>query len=220
MSSVKKAVLDSDPARRTRHTLEELLEDVTPHNVGSEVSAGGPVGKEWAADPLPGARPLAKPGGVMATMGVFEKLNLKAQTEIVVLGAPPSFEVELGKLQGVKISRSLPKRARVAFALAFVTKLAEVESIAKSLSKLAEGDPVIWVAYPKGSSKRYKCEFNRDTGWAALGAAGFEAVRQVAIDEDWSALRFRRAEFIKAMTRDPSRAMSAEGSRRVARKRA
>ena len=153
----------------------------------------------------------------MATKGCFEKLNLKAQTEIVVLGAPPSFEVELGKLQGVKIIRSLPKRARVTFALTFVTRLAEVESMARSLPKLAEGDPVIWLAYPKGSSRRYECEFSRDTGWAALGAAGFEAVRQIAIDEDWSALRFRRVEFIKTMTRDPARAMSAEGSRRVAR---
>jgi hypothetical protein len=38
----------------------------------------------------------------------------------------------------------------------------------------------------------------------------------VAIDEDWSALRFRRAEFIKSMTRDPRRAMSAKGKSRVA----
>jgi len=27
--------------------------------------------------------------------------------------------------------------------------------------------------------------------------AGFDSVRQVAIDEDWSALRFRRVEYIK-----------------------
>jgi hypothetical protein len=32
---------------------------------------------------------------------------------------------------------------------------------------------------------------------------GFEPVRQIAIDEDWSALRFRRTDFIKSMTRDP-----------------
>ena len=30
-----------------------------------------------------------------------------------------------------------------------------------------------------------------------LRSAGFDAVRAVAIDEDWSALRFRRMEFIK-----------------------
>ena len=34
-----------------------------------------------------------------------------------------------------------------------------------------------------------------------MGDAGFEPVRMVAIDEDWSALRFRRVEFIKTMNR-------------------
>jgi hypothetical protein len=45
-------------------------------------------------------------------------------------------------------------------------------------------------------------------------AVGFEGVRQVAIDDQWSALRFRRAEFIETMNR--SWAMSAEGKRRMA----
>ena len=38
---------------------------------------------------------------------------------------------------------------------------------------------------------------NCDSGWPVLGAAGFEPVRMVAIDADWSALRFRRVEHIK-----------------------
>ncbi len=33
---------------------------------------------------------------------------------------------------------------------------------------------------------------------------GFDTVRQVAIDEDWSALRFRRVEFIKPSQSGPS----------------
>jgi len=70
----------------------------------------------------------------------------------------------------------------------------------------------LWFAYPKGSSKRYKCEFNRDNGWAVLGSLGFEGVRMVAIDEDWSALRFRRVEYVKNMTR--SFALSEEGKAR------
>lgn len=56
---------------------------------------------------------------------------------------------------------------------------------------------LLWFAYPKGTSKKYKCDFNRDDGWEPLRKLGFDTVRQVAIDEDWSALRFRRVEFIK-----------------------
>jgi hypothetical protein len=59
----------------------------------------------------------------------------------------------------------------------------------------------VWFAYPKGSSKRYKSEINRDHAWLSLGQEGFEPVSMVAIDEDWSAVRFRRLEFIKQMKR-------------------
>jgi uncharacterized protein YdhG (YjbR/CyaY superfamily) len=69
------------------------------------------------------------------------------------------------------------------------------------------------VAYPKGTSKRYKCEFNRDDGWTVFGEAGYEPVRMVAIDEDWSALRFRKVEKIGKMTR--SRAISEPGKERI-----
>lgn len=149
----------------------------------------------------------------MSTASVFTKLNLKDQTEIVVLNAPASFEPELATLRGVSIRSTLPRGGSVGFALAFVTRQAEVDAAARALVRLAEGDALLWFAFPKGSSKRYTCDFNRDTGWAVLGAAGFETVRLVAIDEDWSAMRFRRVEFVKSLTRDPKRALSAQGKR-------
>jgi hypothetical protein len=39
----------------------------------------------------------------------------------------------------------------------------------------------------------------------------------VAIDEDWSAARFRRVEFIKTMKRDSAYAMSKAGKARTAK---
>ena len=149
---------------------------------------------------------------------VFEKLNFKDHQEILVVNAPPSFEPELSRLKGVVVHRSAAAAAEISFCLAFVTKQQEVDAIARLVTAKAKGDAIIWFAYPKGTSKRYKCDFNRDSGWAALGAAGFEGVRLVAIDEDWSAMRFRRVEFIKSMNRDPKRAMSSGGRKKVARK--
>lgn len=149
---------------------------------------------------------------------LFKKLNLKNQSEILVLNAPESFQAELHSLQDVNVHRDAKKLKDVSFCIAFVTKLAEVERAAKQIARIAGGDPIVWIAYPKASSKNYTCEFNRDTGWKALGDAGFEGVRQVAIDEDWSALRFRRAEFIKSMTRDKKRAISRKGKSKAAKK--
>lgn len=148
---------------------------------------------------------------------VFEKLNLKGETEILVLNAPQSFEQELSALQGVTVLRSAAAAKQITFALAFATKQKDLDAISKSLAKKAAGDAAIWIAYPKGTSKKYKSEFNRDSGWHALGAAGFEPVRQVAIDEDWSALRFRRAEYIKTMRRRESMALSKAGRARTKR---
>lgn len=146
---------------------------------------------------------------------LFKKLNLKDRTEIVVLNAPRGFERETAALEGVDVRTSLEGVERTGFALVFASKQVEVDEHAARLAPLLAGDAVLWFAYPKGSSKRYTCDFNRDTGWAALGRLGFEPVRQVAIDEEWSALRFRRVEHIRSMKRDASRALSEEGRKRV-----
>jgi hypothetical protein len=130
--------------------------------------------------------------------GIFEKLNLKGQQEIVVLRPPESFQPELARLPVLTIHHHLESLPRIGFFLAFVTLKSEVEALARPLAERANGDATVWFAYPKGSSKRYKCDFNRDTGWEALQAEGFDTVRAVAIDEDWTALRFRRVEYIKA----------------------
>ena len=146
---------------------------------------------------------------------LFNKLNFKGQREIVVLNAPENFERELDALEGVTVHRDATTLDHVDFAIAFVITNAQLAAAADAILPRAQGDAVVWFAYPKGTSKRYKCEFNRDSGWAPLGAAGFEGVRQVAIDEDWSALRFRRAAFIKTMIRDEKRAMTEHGKARV-----
>ena len=129
---------------------------------------------------------------------LFKKLNLGAHQEIVVLNAPDSFEAELKQLKGVKILRDPTKPKNVGFGMAFAITQAQLDRASNILAGGSEGDAVIWFAYPKGTSKRYTCEFNRDSGWKVIVGAGFESVRMVAIDEDWSALRFRRVEYVKS----------------------
>jgi hypothetical protein len=129
--------------------------------------------------------------------GVFDKMKLKDETEILVLNAPASFEPELARLRGVTVHRSPADVKGVAFALAFVTTPSEVETASRAVAKKTKGDALVWFAYPKGTSKKYRSEINRDAGWDALGKAGFEGVAMVAIDEDWAAKRVRRREFIK-----------------------
>jgi hypothetical protein len=128
--------------------------------------------------------------------GLWEKLNLKNQREIVVLNAPDSFAAELEALGRVRVDRRISSVKELRFVLAFVVNKAELDKVAAMVVGKASGDALLWFAYPKSTSARYKCDFNRDSGWEILRQSGFDTVRQVAIDEDWSALRFRRIEFI------------------------
>jgi hypothetical protein len=133
---------------------------------------------------------------------LFKKLNFKDHAAVVVLQQPDSFTVEMENMAPfAKVSGSFEASYAANFVLAFALKQSEVDAFAHDFATKTTGDAVLWIAYPKSTSKRYKCDFNRDTGWAVLGTLGFEPVRQVAIDEDWSALRFRRVDFIKTMTR-------------------
>jgi len=129
---------------------------------------------------------------------VFQKLNFTTQPRIVVCNAPESFAGELSRLKDVEIVRDPRNPRAVQFALAFAVTQAQLDRFSVAFAAAAEGDAILWFAYPKGTSKRYSCEFNRDKGWHVITGAGFESVRQIAIDEDWCALRFRRSQFVKA----------------------
>lgn len=50
-----------------------------------------------------------------------------------------------------------------------------------------KNDGITWIAYPKGN----KADINRDTLWPIAGEIGLRPNGQVAIDDIWSALRFR-----------------------------
>lgn len=152
---------------------------------------------------------------------LFKKLNYKGQEQILVVNAPESFKKELDALvqsTEVTIYSDSAKPEAVTFAICFVMTQAEIDRFISAVERKLPGDVVIWICYPKASSKQYKCDFNRDTGFGILGDYGLEAVRQVAIDEDWSALRFRKVEYIKNITRRESFALTKEAKRRTNKK--
>jgi hypothetical protein len=128
---------------------------------------------------------------------LFNKLNFKEHKEICIINAPAEFDQEIVVMKTeAKINESLNDCNQADFMLAFVKTKKEIETIAAALQKKS-GDPVIWFGYPKKTSKNYHVEINRDSGWDSLRKIGLDTVRAVSIDDDWSALRFRKEEFIK-----------------------
>jgi len=147
---------------------------------------------------------------------LFKKLNYKLPFKVYAMNVPDSFNKELDEMRKfTEVTKEVYLESSIDFIILFVKTQKEIEySIDEIFPKLA-GDTILWYCYPKASSKKYKCEFNRDNGWDILGKYNLEGVRQVAIDEDWSALRFRKTEFIKKLTRNPKIAISEEGKKRT-----
>lgn len=149
---------------------------------------------------------------------LFERLQwTMTMSPVLVIGAPDGFDPYRSGLTGdASVKTSLRGKGPYPFILAFARSQAEVAALApKLVERLAPNDGLLWMAYPKRSSKRISTDITRDQGWAPVGALGFEPVRQVAVDEDWSALRFRRLEKIAGLTRSEKHAISAEGKRRA-----
>lgn len=133
---------------------------------------------------------------------LFQKLNYKGYKEIFCLNEPEEFLAELEKMtEYADVKFEIKEHDVVSFFIGFAIKKEDIVNIAFTVIPRLSGDAVFWICYPKSSSKKYKCEFNRDTGWEAIGKHEMEGVRMVAIDENWSALRFRNTKYIKNFTR-------------------
>jgi hypothetical protein len=150
---------------------------------------------------------------------IIKKLQYKLQPIVLVLAAPTEFKTVLDFWKKTsKIDTAIDKKRKYPFALGFVKTEADVKKLGTDIIKQLEDDAIFWMAYPKKTSKKYLATITRDNGWESLGALGFEGVSMVAIDDDWSAFRLRKAEHIGTMIRRQGMAMSDKGKTKTVNK--
>jgi hypothetical protein len=112
-----------------------------------------------------------------------KKLNLAKGTKLRVVGKPKA--VDLGDVE-VTSAASAPA------VLGFVTRLADVDAACAPVIEAAREDRLAWAAYPKAG--QLGTDLNRDVLWKhLLQKHRVQGVRQIALDEIWSAMRFRPA---------------------------
>lgn len=111
------------------------------------------------------------------------KLNIRSGMTVHVAARPAGVDLPGLSIAGAGASDAL---------LAFVTTSAEVESLAATVVQAAQAGKVTWMAYPK--AKQLGTDLNRDILWRQMQGRGVDAVRQVAIDDTWSAIRFKGME--------------------------
>jgi hypothetical protein len=119
-------------------------------------------------------------------MSLAQKLQIKEGQSVTVLHAPKGVEIDLPEK-----SRKPSNVAAADVVIVFATNRAELGKRADAFVDAARRDALAWIAYPKAG--QLDTDLNRDSLWQLLEARGIRPVRQVAIDDVWSALRFRPA---------------------------
>ena len=125
----------------------------------------------------------------MAVKTTSEKLGLKAAGALLLFAAPPGVEALLGALpEGATVVKDPAAPCRLT--LVFARNCSElVRHMPRAIAALAPGG-ALWVAFYKKSSGQ-KTDLDRDTIREHAMTLGLRAVSIIAIDAQWSALRFK-----------------------------
>ena len=117
-----------------------------------------------------------------------QKLQIKSG-KLIVLNAPKGYAEQLtAALNHLTVSTRASGQAEAV--LLFVNSLAEVAERTPKAIKAVKPDGMLWIAYAKGTSN-VKTDVNRDKLWVAVQPIGWQPVRQIALDDVWSAMRFK-----------------------------
>jgi len=115
--------------------------------------------------------------------GIAEKLQVKGSRTLAVLNAKPAVDRAIGA------ARAAPAKADVV--VMFAASKATLEAKLPGLLEKLRPEAILWIAYPKLTSA-LAGDLSRDVIREWAPSLGLDTVSQIAIDEDWSALRLKR----------------------------
>jgi hypothetical protein len=121
---------------------------------------------------------------------IAQKLRIKEKTTLLTLNAPAEFKTDLTDLpKGVKITESAKDYDQVHW---FVLNRKQLEKEMSKVLKLVKENIIVWVYYPKGSSK-IQTDLTRDKGWDCLLSEGDKLtwISLISFNDTWSVFGFR-----------------------------
>jgi hypothetical protein len=119
-----------------------------------------------------------------------KKLHARPGMTMCVLDAPAGYQLALAGLDGVTQVKA-PK-GEVDIVQVFVTRKAQLDKRLPAVKAGMGRNSALWVCYPKANG--LGTDLNRDILRLGLAEKGLTAVSQIAIDDVWSALRFKLAD--------------------------
>lgn len=146
----------------------------------------------------------------MSSQSLIEKLQVQDEKNLLIQGLPSLIEKQFSKLTFSKNITPLLKSRRIDFALLFAVSQIQLKNILAEVLPVLQEDAKLWIAYPKKSSK-IASDLSRDASWQCIYDGGFEEVRLIAIDNIWSAIRFKKIEKISKLANNFSSSNPAPG---------
>lgn len=139
----------------------------------------------------------------MADSPLTRKLGIKPGHRLLIVNAPEGYREKLVPLpEGVKMYITA-EGGTFDFILLFVKSKADVDIHALHAVEALKPGGLLWLAYPKKTSG-ITTDVSRDEGWDTLKNAHYEGVSLIAIDETWSATRFRPSAEVKSRAKAES----------------
>lgn len=117
-----------------------------------------------------------------------KKLRILPGGHVLILNAPQGFGHMLDTLpEGATITAKSEGTYDVV--LAFAGDSAQLTAVRDSAIAATKPGGALWFAYPKKSSGQG--DLQRESVWELVRPTGWGPVTQIALDETWSALRFK-----------------------------
>ncbi len=129
-------------------------------------------------------------GGIsLAGRSLIGKLKLKPGQRAALVNQPQGYLESLGQLpEGVQLSQQL--QGVFDWVQVFIRTRVELDEIAPRLVAALKPESLLWISFPKGTSK-IQTDLTRDQGWESLEGAGLKWTNLVSIDGTWSAFSLR-----------------------------
>ena len=125
----------------------------------------------------------------MSEKSVSQKLLIKPGYSFLLINPPRGYRELLADLpENVSIVEQTS--APVDVIQFFASTQQELDEQLSRVKALLKPKSLLWVTYPKGTSK-IPSEINRDSIVETARGVGYEGVAMVAVDKDWSALRLK-----------------------------
>jgi len=127
-----------------------------------------------------------------------KKMRLAPEHHVAVINPPPGFLAQLAPAPPDLYTALQPATLHDVVQL-FVNDVDELRTLGPSAIQAVKPDGLLWISYPKGGKTRGVTDLpatpwwtKRDVVGEITGETGYRPVAFVKIDDNWTALRFKK----------------------------